>query len=113
LGGKFETYFIFTTTNNPTREIQSAPFSLHIFFSHKFDLQSSQLPPLSSTHPFKESLLVPQPCPQGDLNLGQYILAKKVMKKIKFRLKLYQLSYAAILHNVAIYAFFQNPLNKF
>ena len=37
----------------------------------------------------------------GDLNPGQYILAKKVMKKIKFRLKLYQLSYAAILHKIA------------
>ena len=95
--------------------------SLHRFFFHMFDLQLDQLPPLSSTHPFKESLLVfikrmngisendetlwdqndPQPCPQGDLNPGQYILAKKVMKKIKFRLKLYQLSYSAILHKVA------------
>ena len=32
--------------------------SLHIFFLHMFDLQLDQLPPLSSTHPFKESLLV-------------------------------------------------------
>ena len=45
----------------------------------------------------------PQPCPQGDLNPGQYILAKKVMIKIKFRLKLYQLSYPAILHKVVIF----------
>ena len=30
----------------------------------------------------------PKPCLQGDLNPDQYILAKKVMKKIKFRLKL-------------------------
>ena len=37
----------------------------------------------------------PQPCPQGDLNPGQYILTKKVMEKLKFRLMLYQLSYAA------------------
>jgi hypothetical protein len=67
-----------------------------------FGIQLDQLPPLCSTHPFKESLLVfieymngisqigeawggqndPQPCPQGDLNPGQYILAKKVMKKM-------------------------------
>ena len=33
-------------------------FSLHRFFFHMFDLQLDQLPPLSSTHPFKESLLV-------------------------------------------------------
>ena len=26
MGGNFETYFIFKTTNNPTSEIQSAPF---------------------------------------------------------------------------------------
>ena len=32
--------------------------SLHRFFFHMFDLQLDQLPPLSSTHPFKESLLV-------------------------------------------------------
>ena len=28
------------------------------FFFYMFDLQLDQLPPLSSTHPFKESLLV-------------------------------------------------------
>ena len=32
--------------------------SLHTFFFHMFDLQLDQLPPLSSTHPFMESLLV-------------------------------------------------------
>ena len=56
-----------------------------------FGIQLDQLPPLCSTHPFKESLLVfieymngisqigeawggqndPQPCPQGDLNPDQ------------------------------------------
>ena len=45
----------------------------------------------------------PKPCLQGDLNPDQYILAKKVMKKIKFRLKLYQMSYPAILLKVVIF----------
>jgi hypothetical protein len=45
----------------------------------------------------------PQPCPQGDLNPDQCILKKKVMEKIKFRLVLYQLSYAAKLQKSAIF----------
>ena len=45
----------------------------------------------------------PKPCLQGDLNPDQWILTKKVMEKINFRLKLYQLSYAAKLQNGAIF----------
>ena len=45
----------------------------------------------------------PQPCLQGDLNPGQYILTKKVMEKGKFRLMLYQLSYSAKLHKDATF----------
>jgi hypothetical protein len=33
-------------------------FLLHDFFFHMFDIQLDHFPPLSSTHPFKESLLV-------------------------------------------------------
>ena len=97
--------------------------SLHYFFFHMFDLQLDQLPQLCPTHPFKQSFLVfceymngisqngeasggqnyPQPCPQGDLNPGQYILTKKVMEKVKFRLTLYQLSYAAKLQKDATF----------
>ena len=93
------------------------------FFFHMFDIQLGQLPQLCPSHQFKESLLViieymngisqnreawggqndPQPCPQGDLNPGQYILTKKVMEKVKFRLMLYQLSYAAKLQKYATF----------
>ena len=45
----------------------------------------------------------PKPCLQGDLNPDQWILTKKVMEKMKFRLKLYQLGYPAMLYNNAIF----------